>query len=146
MKHLYSVLLGLLFCGAVSAAPMRALDDEELADVTGGAIAIAAHLDLNIGRIVWGFNGIDNVKTYLVLDNIDGIIDIFALALDLKTRPGGSDYIAVSLPAIMRFKNFNINSISAQSEPLAPITSGNLGRFEINGQLSFTGEIRIWPH
>jgi hypothetical protein len=146
MKQLCAALLGLLLCGAVSAAPMRALDDEELSEVTGGAIGIAAHLDLDVGRIAWGFNGVDNIKTYLVLDKVDGIIDIFALAIDLKTRPGGSDYFAISLPGVMRFTKFSIDSISAQSDPLAPITSGNLGRFEIDGQLSFTGQIHIWPH
>lgn len=140
------VVLGLLPCAVANAAPLRELADEELSEVTGGAIAIAAHLDLNIGRIAWGFNGADNVKTYLVLDKVDGIIDIFALAIDLKTRPGGSDYIAVSLPHYVNFTKFGIDSISAQSDPLAPVTSGSLGRFEINGQLSFTGQVFIWPH
>jgi hypothetical protein len=146
MKRLCSTLLGLLLCGAVNAAPMQALNDEELSEVTGGAIALAVHLDLDIGRIAWGFRGIDSTKTYLVLDNVGGVIDIFSLAIDLKTRPGGSDYVAISLPHFVKFTKFGIDSISAQSDPLAPITSGNLGRFEIDGQLSFTGQIRIWPH
>lgn len=140
------VVLGLLPCAAADAVPLRELADEELSEVTGGAVAIAAHLDINIGSIVWGFNGATDVKTYLVLDKVGGIIDIFALAIDLKTRPGGSDYIAVSLPNYVNFTKFGIGAIGAQSDPLAPVTSGNLGRFEIDGRLSFTGQVFIWPH
>lgn len=146
MKHLCSTVLGLLLCGAVNAAPMQALNDEELSEVTGGAIGLAAHVDLNIDRIAWGFNGADDVKTYLVIDKLDGIIDVFALAIDLKRRAdGGSDYVAISLPDYIRFTKFGIGSIGAQSDALAPVT-GSLGRFEIDGQLSFTGQVIIWPH
>lgn len=145
MKHLCSTVLWLLLCSAVNAAPMQALDDEELAAVTGGAIGLATHVDLNIDRIAWGFNGANDVKTYLIIDKLDGIIDILALAIDLKTRADGSDYFAISLPNHVRFTKFGIGSIGAQSDALAPVT-GSLGRFEIDGQLSFTGQIRIWPH
>lgn len=146
MKHLGSTLLGLLLCGTVGAAPMRVLDDEELSEVTGGGIAIAAHLELNVGRLTWGFNSADNVKTYLVFENLGGTIDVFSLAINLKKRTdGGSDYVAISLPSVMRFTKFGIDSLSVQSDPLGPV-SGNLGRFEIDGTLSFTGQVLIWPH
>lgn len=153
MKPRWTPLLGLLLCGAVSAAPMHALDDEELSGVTGGAVGIAFHLEINNAatrvadsRIYWGFTDANNLDTFLVVNNLSGVIDAFAITIDLKTRPeGGSDYVEIGLPAVLRFTNFGFESLSVQANPHAPIT-GNLGRFEIDGQLSFTGQLRIWPN
>jgi hypothetical protein len=58
---------------------------------------------------------------------------------------GGGDYIAIGLPGYVRYTNFGFESLSVQTDPNAPVT-GNLGSFNINGNISLQGQVRLWSH
>jgi hypothetical protein len=142
-------------CGAAQAEPLRALDDGELAEVTGGdGISFAAHVSINdptlVGavtdsRLSLGWEG-DGQKRYVVLKNVRGKVDMFAVTLGVQSRgDGGGDYIAIGLPGYVRYTNFGFESLSVQSDPNAAVT-GNLGSININGVVSLQGQVRLWTH
>jgi hypothetical protein len=140
---------------AAYAEPLRALDDSELSQVSGGdGISFAAHVSINdptlVGavtdsRLSLGWEG-DGQKRYVVLKNVRGKIDMFAVTLGVQNRTdGGGDYIAIGLPGYVRYTNFGFESLSVQSDPTAPVT-GNLGSLNINGVVSLQGQVRLWTH
>ena len=141
-------------CALAVAAP-QALDDQELEQVTGrDGISFAAHISINdpslVGavadsRLSLGFNG-DGTNRYIVIKNLRGTVDMFAVSLGAKSRSDGNgDYIAIGLPGYVRYTNFGFESLSVQTDPAAPVT-GNLGSLNINGTVSLQGELRIWTH
>ncbi|MDC8757348.1 hypothetical protein [Janthinobacterium fluminis] len=144
-----------LFCGAVLASePLRPLDDRELAEVRGGdGISFAAHIVLNdpalVGavsdsRLSLGFKG-DGPSNYLVIKNLRGVVDMFAVSVGVHQRGDGGDYIALGLPGYIRYSNFGFESLSVQGDPLAPVT-GSLGSLNIHGAVSMQGQFRMWAH
>ena len=150
----FAVFAGLCFSGTVSAQSLRPLDDTELSRVNAAdGISIAMHLVLNDpavsgpaadSRISFGFD-VDGKKTYIVVKNLSGTIDMFALNLSVKKKPDGTDYVTVGLPTYIKYTNFGFESLSVQADPLAPVTD-SLGRFNLNGNMSMQGELRIWAH
>jgi hypothetical protein len=149
------LLLMALTAGAVGADPLRALDDNELSQVSGGdGISFAAHVVLNdptlVGavsdsRLSLGFKG-DGVNRYIVFKNVRGTVDMFAVSLGVQTRgDGGGDYIAIGLPGYVHYTNLGFESLSVQMDPTAPVT-GNLGSININGTVSLQGQVRLWGH
>jgi len=147
-------ILSACSCALAAAAP-QPLDDQELEQVTGrDGISFAAHISINdpslVGavtdsRLSLGFNG-DGTNRYIVIKNLRGMVDMFAVSLSAKTRSDGSgDYIAIGLPGYVRYTNFGFESLSVQTDPMAPVT-GNLGSMNINGTFSLQGEVRIWSH
>ncbi|SFL96276.1 hypothetical protein [Rugamonas rubra] len=141
--------------GARAAGPLRALDDAELSQVSGGdGISFAAHVVLNdptlVGavsdsRLSLGFNG-DGQTRYVVIKNLRGVVDMFAVSLGVKQRgDGGGDYIQIGLPGYVHYTNFGFESLSVQSDPNAAVT-GNLGSLNINGTVSLQGQVRLWSH
>ncbi|MES2164423.1 MAG: hypothetical protein V4476_24985 [Pseudomonadota bacterium] len=152
-RALYLSLL--LAAGVAQGGPLRALDDQELSQVSGqDGISFAAHISLNdptlVGavsdsRLSLGFNG-DGQNRYIVFKNVRGMVDMFAVSLGVQTRPdGGGDYIAIGLPGYVRYTNFGFESLSVQTDPNAPVT-GNLGSLNINGTVSLQGQVRLWSH
>ncbi|XLZ72720.1 hypothetical protein ABT364_12345 [Massilia sp. SR12] len=153
MKRLVATLL--LSPALLQAAPPTALDDSELSSVTArDGISFAAHIVLNDPRLVGavsdsrlslGFHDGSQAR-YIVLRNVRGAVDMFAIGINVKPRPDGSgDYIAITLPAYTRYTNFGFESMSVQNDPNAAI-SGNLGSVNINGSLQMQGEFRMWAH
>lgn len=153
MRRILSTLAIAAF--VLLAAPARgleSLDDETLANVSGrDGIAFAVSLRLNDpnnsmpvtdNRLVTGFN-VGGQQQYLVVRNLRGSMDMFAVLIDVAHKPDGGDYLAVTLPGYLRFGHFGFESMSAQTDPRGPIT-GNLGRFEIDGMLSMRGQVRMW--
>jgi hypothetical protein len=147
-------ILAACSCAAALAQP-RALDDKELEQVTGqDGISFAAHVSINdptlVGavtdsRLSLGFNG-DGSNRYLVIKNLRGTVDMYAVSLGAHSRSDGSgDYIAIGLPGYVRYTNFGFESLSVQTDPTAPVT-GNLGSMNLNGVVNLTGEVRIWTH
>jgi hypothetical protein len=147
-------ILAACSCAAAMAQP-RALDDEELEKVTGqDGISFAAHVSINdptlVGavtdsRLSLGFNG-DGSNRYLVIKNLRGTVDMYAVSLGAHSRgDGNGDYIAIGLPGYVRYTNFGFESLSVQTDPTAPVT-GNLGSMNLNGVVNLTGEVRIWTH
>ncbi|SHN15586.1 hypothetical protein SAMN05192549_1058 [Duganella sacchari] len=146
----------LLWAGLAQAGELRALDDGELSQVSGGdGISFAAHVVLNdptlVGavadsRLSLGFSGDGGSKRYIVFKNVRGTVDMFAVSLGVQTRTdGGGDYIAIGLPGYVKYTNFGFESLSVQNDPNAPVT-GNLGSVNINGVVSLQGQVRFWGH
>lgn len=154
LKQLLATLLSLgIVASAMAQAPV-ALDDAELANVSGGdGISLAVRLNLNDptlpnpvtdSRISMGFN-VEGRDTYIVIRNPRGRIDMFGITLDIEKKPDGADYLAIGLPGHVNYANWGFESISAQSDPTAPVTE-SLGRLNMNGTLNMTGQIRMWAH
>ena len=153
MRRILSALVLASFVLLVEPARgLESLDDETLANVSGrDGIAFAVSLRLNDpnnsspvtdNRLVTGFN-VGGQQQYLVVRNLRGSMDMFAVLIDVAQKPDGGDYLAVTLPGYLRFGHFGFESMSAQTDPRGPIT-GNLGRLEIDGMLSMRGQVRMW--
>ena len=153
MKRALAIVL--LLSGAAHAGPLRALDDGELEQVNArDGISFAAHVAINdptlVGavsdsRLSLGFH--DNGQTrFIVLRNVRGVIDMSTINIDVHAKPDGSgDYVALTLPGTVRFRNFGFESMSVQNDPLAPVTN-SLGSFNVNGEMNMTGQVRMWAH
>lgn len=151
---LFAALVGLCLGTCVFAQSLRPLGDTELAQVSGGdGISFAMHLALNdpalVGavtdsRLFIGTN-MDGQTNYIVIKNLRGLIDIFAVGLDVKKKPDGSDYVSIALPGFVKYTNYGFDSLSVQTDPLGPVTE-SLGRFNVNGTLSMQGQFRFWAH
>ncbi|HAT33171.1 MAG TPA: hypothetical protein DCW29_20685 [Janthinobacterium sp.] len=142
-------------CGqAAAGAPARALDDAELSQVSGrDGISFAAHVVLNdpalVGavsdsRLSLGFQA-GGQSSYIVVKNVRGTVDMFAVSIGVQKKPDGSDYMAIGLPGYVRYSNFGFESLNVQSDPLAPVTGG-LGSMNLNGTVSLQGQFRMWTH
>lgn len=153
MTRLAALLL--LLPALLQAAPPKALEDSELAGVNArDGISFAAHIVVNdptlVGavadsRLSFGFHD-GGEHRYVVLRNVRGTVDMFAIGLNVQARPDGNgEYIAITLPSQMRYTNFGFESMSVQNDPGAAIT-GNLGSVNINGSLQMQGELRMWAH
>jgi hypothetical protein len=81
----------------------------------------------------------------VVLRNVRGVIDMSTINIDVHQRPDGGDYVALTLPGTVRFKNFGFESMSVQNDPLAPVTN-SLGSFSVNGEINMQGQVRMWAH
>ena len=154
MGRLFPAAFLLLCCAGASAQSLRPLGDAELAEVRGGdGISFAAHIVLNdptlVGavsdsRLSLGFKG-DGQNSYLVIKNLRGTVDLFAVSLGVRKMPDGADYVAIGLPSYVRYSNFGFESLSVQSDPLAPVSS-SLGSLNINGGVALQGQFRLWAH
>ncbi len=148
----FTLALGLTLGGHVHAS--TPLDDNELSKVAAAdGISFAMHLALNqpvagqpagdsrltVGQVVDGKN------TYMVIKNVSGVIDMFALTVDTKTAPDGTAYVAIGLPGYVKFTNVGFESLSVQSDPRAPVTE-SLGRYTLNGSTAMQGQLRLWAH
>lgn len=153
MKRLVAALL--LSPAMLHAAPPTALADSELSGVAArDGISFAAHIVVNDPKLVGavsdsrlslGFHD-GGEPRYIVLRNVRGTVDMFAIGINVKPRPDGSgDYIAITLPAYIRYTNFGFESMSVQNDPNAAI-NGNLGSVNLNGSLQMQGEFRMWAH
>jgi hypothetical protein len=155
MKRALAIAVLLGGAGSAGAGPLRALEDRELEQVNArDGISFAAHIAINdptlVGavsdsRLSLGFH--DNGQTrYVVLRNVRGVIDMSTINIDVHQRPdGGGDYVALTLPGTVRFKNFGFESMSVQNDALAPVTN-SLGSFSVNGDINMTGQVRMWAH
>jgi hypothetical protein len=152
MRKIFTTALTLAFCAAAHAQP-SALDDTSLSQVSGrDGVSFAMHLALNDpaqpgaidNRLSIGFH-VDGNDTYLVVNKLHGLIDMFDANLSVQKKPDGSDYLALSLPATLKFTDFGFDSLGAQADPLAPVTE-SLGRMNLNGTLSMQGQFRFWAH
>ncbi|RJG00131.1 hypothetical protein D3871_13980 [Noviherbaspirillum saxi] len=154
MKKGWALLAAMLLSMQVLARPLQALDDGELAGVSGGdGVSFAAHIALNDptlsgavtdSRLSTGFQ-VDGKTTYIVIRNLRGTIDVSPMNLSVQKKPDGSDYLALTLPETLRYGNWGYESLSAQADPLAPVTE-SLGRVNVNGALHFQGQMRFWAH
>ena len=117
-------------------------------------VSLGVHLELNSAllngaatdsRITAGFN-VDGTKTYAVIQNLAGVMDLIAVTLAIRQRPdGGGDYVDIGLPGFVGFKQFGFRALAAQTDPTAPITPAqSYGQILLNGTGSMTGHIYLW--
>ncbi|MFT3858046.1 MAG: hypothetical protein QM742_11310 [Aquabacterium sp.] len=152
---------GAALCAAVVASlsaptPARAepqlLQDEEMADVAGrDGVGFAVHLEMNsdllqgidVGsRLTAGFD-VHGIKTYLVAHNIGGIVDLFAMTLNVRRRADGSDYLDLGLPFFVGVGQFGYRALGAQTDPTAPIAN-SYGQLLLDGHASMRGHLYLW--
>ncbi|WP_420476202.1 hypothetical protein [Noviherbaspirillum sp. ST9] len=151
-RILFVILSFLAFSG--QALAQQVLDDDALSDVSGAdGVNFAMHLSLNDqtvanpstdSRISMGFN-VDGRTTHIVVRNLRGALDVFGLSLDVEKKPDGSDYLAVGLPAHVKYTDFGFESLSVQTDPAAPVTE-SLGRLSVHGTINMQGQLRMWAH
>ncbi|MGE5621965.1 MAG: DUF6160 family protein [Bacillota bacterium] len=158
-KRLLSLVVGIGISCGVPAQGLKPLDDGELSTVSGkDGVGIVMDLRLNMtsltdsgsnSHIALGFKGEDGKTNYIVVKNPRGAL-FAGVAIDVKKRTdGGPDYAAVKLPSEAVFSNFGFESLNAQDNP-NPATAvpfnQTLGGLKIDGKMSMTGELRLWPH
>ncbi|OWW20995.1 hypothetical protein [Noviherbaspirillum denitrificans] len=153
MRKTLAFILSSLFLTA-GASAQQPLDDAALSDVSGAdGVNFAMHLSLNDqalpnpstdSRISMGFN-VDGHTTHVVVRNPRGVLDVFGLSVGVEKKPDGTDYIAIGLPAHVRYTDFGFESLSVQSDPAAPVTD-SLGRLSIQGTVNMQGQLRMWAH
>lgn len=152
MKFALPWLLAAL-CACAQAEPV-ALGNDELAAIDGrDGVSLAVHLELNSvlldgtpldSRITAGFS-VNGTRTYAVLQNLAGVMDLFAVTLDTRSRAGGSDYIDIGLPGFVAFTQFGFRALAAQADPRAPISpSASYGQLLLNGTGAMTGRAYLW--
>lgn len=145
--------LWLMVCMPVLAwAAPEPLDDLAMASVSGqDGIGFAVHLEMNSAlldgavmnsRLLAGFT-VDNVTTYAVALNVGGIIDMYAMTLNLRTRPDGGDYIDMGLPFFVGVSQFGFRALGVQTDPTAPITR-NYGQLLLDGHAAMRGHVYLW--
>jgi hypothetical protein len=138
-------------CPSLHAEPAP-LDDQAMSDVSGGdGIGFAVHLEMNSAalngaaldsRLVAGFE-VDGLKTYAIALNPGGVIDMYAMTLNLRTRPDGGDYLDIGLPFFVGVEQFGYRGFGVQSSPTAAITN-NYGSLLLNGHVAMQGHIYLW--
>jgi hypothetical protein len=152
-KHSWLALCLALAAAHAAAAPV-ALSDAELSAVSGGdGIGLAVHLELNSAllagrptdsRLTAGFN-VDGTKTYAVVQNLAGVMDLVAVTVNMRSRSDGGDYIDIGLPQFVGFKQFGFRALAAQTDPFAAIApSGSYGQLLLNGTANMTGHVYLW--
>ena len=151
-KNLFFILSSLVLAG--HALAQQPLDDDALSDVSGAdGVNFAMHLSINDptlsnpssdSRISMGFH-VDGRTTHVVVRNLRGTLDVFGLSLDVEKKPDGTDYLAIGLPAHVKYTDFGFESLSVQTDPAAPVTE-SLGRLSVNGTVNMQGQLRMWAH
>jgi hypothetical protein len=151
-RLLLLILSSYLLAGQAHA--QQPLDDEALSDVSGAdGVSFAMHLSLNDptlanpstnSRISLGFN-VDGRTTHIVVRNLRGELDVFGLSLGVEKKPDGTDYLAIGLPAHVKYNDLGFESLSVQTDPAAAVTE-SLGRLTVNGTVNIQGQLRMWAH
>lgn len=127
------------------------LSDDQLSDVAGKGVAIVVHLELNSGlltgqnidsRLSAGF-AVDGTTTYAIAQNFGGVLDLFAVTLDPRTKPDGSGYLSIGMPYYVGAQEFGVRAIGVQTDLNAPITT-SLGSILLNGTANMTGQLNLW--
>ncbi len=133
------------------AAP-QAIDDAELATVVGrDGIGLAVHLEMNSAlldgadmdsRLTAGFK-VHGMTTYAIAQNVGGVIDLFAMTLNVRKQPNGTDYIDLGLPFFVGVSQFGYRALSVQTDPVAPVTH-DYGQLLLNGHMAMQGHLYLW--
>ena len=140
---------------ALAAGPAFAdkvpLSDDQLSAVAGKGVAIVVHLELNSGlltgqnidsRLSAGFD-VGGTTTYAIAQNFGGVLDLFAVTLDPRTKADGSGYLSIGMPYYVGAQEFGVRAIGVQTDLNAPITS-SLGSVLLNGTANMTGQLNLW--
>ena len=135
-------------CACAEKVP---LTDDELSNVAGKGVTILVHLELNSGlltgqpidsRISAGF-AVNGTTTYAIAQNFGGLLNLFAITLDPSTKPDGTGYLAIGLPAYLSAQDFGAHALGVQTDATVPLTN-SLGSLTLNGTAAMTGQLNLW--
>jgi hypothetical protein len=152
MLHRPIIACGLVLAASCACAEKKPLDDEQLRSVSAKGIAIAVNLQLNASAIAGtsppsniaaGFT-VAGTTTYAIVQNFGGGLQMFSITIDPSTKPDGSGYLAIGMPAYLNAQDFGIHAIGVQTDASAPLAS-SLGALTLNGSASMTGQLNVWP-
>lgn len=146
-------LLGFVLLAGGAQAETVALAEDELSEIQGqDGIGFAMHLEMNSAiltgadlnsRLSAGFE-VNGLTTYAIALNVGGIIDMFAMTLNLRARPdGGGDYLDLRLPFFVGVDHFGFRALAAQTDAVAPLQN-SYGQLLLNGHMSMTGHLYMW--
>lgn len=146
--------VALLAAGAVAArAAPTPLDDAALSDVRGAGLGVGVHLELNSSlltgatpqpNLVAAF-GDPTAPNCLVMYGVGGIVDLYAVTLNVVTAADGSSQLALGLPGFVGGSQFGTRAIAVQSDPTAPLSSAtSLGGLTLDGTGAMTGRMLMW--
>lgn len=149
----FLALCSMMFVAAVAQANPVPLEEQEMADVSGqDGIGFAMHLEMNSAvlsgadlnsRLTAGFE-VDGLTTYAIALNVGGIIDMYAMTLNLRERPdGGGDYLDLSLPFFVGVDHFGFRALAAQTSATASIQN-SYGQLLLNGYMNVRGHLYMW--
>ena len=152
MLHRLALACGLALTASCACAEKTPLDDEQLRSVSAKGISIAVNLQLNTSAIAGsappsnisaGFV-VAGITTYAIVQNFGGGLQLFSIAIDPSSKPDGSGYLAIGMPAFLNAQDFGIHAIGVQTDANAPLT-GSLGALTLNGTAAMTGQLNVWP-
>lgn len=146
-----------LSCGALHAH-VEELADDDLSQVSGeDGVSISLHLEWNanaltaidlsdLSTISVGFkDATSGANSYFMFHGVGGIVDIWDLHIDARSGPAGvGDYVDITLPSYVYFKQFGVRAVSAQSDPNV-LPKASYGQWLLNGSALVTGNVFIWP-
>lgn len=125
----------------------KALDNAELAEVTGGdGISISIDLALNATQVSRSFT-VDGVTTHATMNDVGGNMLALGLTVDVKERPDapGSTYVDVGMPSFISFKKFGFRTSGVQTDLQTTLPANqNLGGVQLNGNGAMTGHFLMW--
>ncbi len=134
------------------AAPWL-LDDAALSDVRGAGLGLGVHLELN-SALLTGATPQPNLTAafgdpaqpnYLVMYGVGGVLDLYAVTLNVVTAADGSSQLALGLPGFVGVNSFGTRAIAVQSDPTAPMSAAtSLGGLTLDGTGAMTGRLLVW--
>jgi len=141
--------LALAASGAV--AEKVPMDDEQLRSVSAKGISIAVNLQLNTAAIAGtvapsnvsaGF-AVNGVTTYAIVQNFGGGLQLFSITIDPSTKPDGTGYLAIGMPAYLGAQDFGVHAFGVQGDATSPLAS-SFGSLLLNGSATMTGQLNVW--
>lgn len=154
--------VGLLAVASAAHASVEELTDDVLSSVSGeDGVTIMLHLEWNanaltsvdlsnsssisVGFFDAGAADEANKHTYLTFQGFGGIVDMWSIHIDARTGPADvGDYVDITLPNLVAFKQFGFRSLYAQTNTTAE-PSASYGKLLLNGSATVTGNMYIWP-
>lgn len=153
-----ALVISLGFVGTTHAA-VEEVADEDLSEVSAAeGVTIIFNLQWNPNRtevdLASSFSLTftqGGVNTHWVMHGFGGAMDMWGLKIDARKGPADvGDYVEVTMPAYIGFKDFGVQAMSAQTQAekltdgfSAPKTS--YGQWYWNGSATMTGSMYIWP-
>lgn len=137
---------------AAGAAPLP-LDDATLSEVRGAGLGVGVHLELNSALLTGAIPqpnlaaafGDPAQPNYLVMYGVGGVLDLYAVTLNVVTAADGSSQLALGLPGFVGANTFGTRAIAVQSDPTAPMSAAtSLGGLTLDGTGAMTGRLLVW--
>ncbi len=142
MQRSFALACTLALATTCACAEKKPLDDDEMRSVSAKGITIAVNLNLNTERVAAGFTT-NGTTTYAIAQGFGGVLQMFAITVDPLTKPDGTGYLAIGMPAYFAAQDFGVRAIGVQTDGAGAVTS-SLGSILLNGTATMTGQLNIW--